>query len=279
MGKVNCTTMRRIDFIFILLLLTVPVRSFATAQAPDILIYKGDTLSIFANPLELLYGNDSIRPKYFGEKEACFNTACYRGYRAEWTIVDNNLYLTGIYSCCYYEDSIKADLSKLFGDKYINGKIKADWVTAKIIAPQGKLLYYIHDAYASIYEKELELSFVKGQLEGTNIYDNSKTRQSIYSQDSKKLKEFIYKNINWSVVPSLDDKIIKLFVQFSANENGVVDSAKVVRGNETGLTEEAVRVVKNIPEWDVVYKHGVLQRKTWTIPIIFSEENRKKYSK
>jgi len=278
MGKVKCATMRRIDFIFILMLLTVPVRIFATAQAPDILIYKGDTLSIFANPLELLYDNDSIRPKYFGEKEACMTTACWRAYQAEWTIVDNDLFLTGIYSCCYYEDSIKADLSKLFGDKCINGKVKADWVTARIIAPQGKLLYYIHDGYSSIYEKELELNFIKGQLAGTNIYDNSKTRQSAYSQDSKKLKECIYKNINWSVVPSLDDKIIKLFVQFSANESGVVDSAKIASGNESGLNEEAVRVVKNIPDWDVFYIHGVLQRRTWTIPIIFSEENRKKYS-
>lgn len=277
MGKFNCTTMRRIDFIFILFLLAVPVRILATAQIPDKLIYNGDTLYIFANPLELLYVNDSIRPKYFEEKEACMLTACWRAYQAEWTIIDNNLYLTGIYSCCYYEDGIKADLSKLFGDKCIHGKVKADWVTAKIIAPQGKVLYYIYDGYASIYEKELELNFIKGQLAGTIIYDNSKTRQSIYSRDSKKLREWIYKNINWPVVPRLDDKIIKLFVKFSANESGVVDSVKIVSGNESGLNEEALRVVKSIPEWDVFYIHGVLQRRSWTIPVIFSEENRKKY--
>jgi hypothetical protein len=256
----------------------IPARVFATAQVPDKLIYKGDTLSIFANPLEQLYGNDSIRPKYFGEKEVGFNTGCWRGYIAEWTIMDNTLYLTGIYSCDYHKDRIKADLPKLFGDKCINGKVEANWVTEKIISPQGKLLYYINDGYASIYEMELEFNFLKGKLAGTKLYDNSKTRQSAYSQDSRKLEEYIYKNIHWPMIPDLDDKIIKLFVQFSANENGVVDSAKIIRGNENGLYDEALRVVKNIPDWDVLYRHGEFQRETYTIPIIFSEKNRKKYS-
>lgn len=272
--------MKRNELILFIFLLTLPlVKSFATGQIPDRLIYKGDTLSIFANPLEQLYDNDSLRPKFFDDKEGCMSTACWRGYEAEWIIINDQLYLTGIFSCCFYEDGIKADLNKLFGNKYIDGKVKADWFTANIIAPQGKELYYVHMGYGSLYEKELELQFKKGQLVGTKTYDNSKSRQSIYSQNEEKLREYIYSNINWNNLPNLDDKVIKVYVQFSANENGVVDSVKVMKGYDSNFDQEAIRVVKSIPEWDVFYRHEKLERRSWNLPIIFSNDNRKKYNK
>jgi hypothetical protein len=261
--------------VFILtFLLTVSLfKTFATSQIPDRLIYNGDTLSIFANPIEQLYDNDSIRPYFFGKNDGCASTACWRGYVAEWIILDNYLYLTGIYSCCYYEDSIKADLKELFGAKFINGKVKADWFTADIISPQGKLLYYIHMGYESLYETELEFQFINGKLIGTKTYDNSMSRQSEYSQNSEKLKEFIYSNINWSVLPKLKKKAVKVYLQFSANEKGIIDSVKVIRGYNSIFDKEAVRVVKTIPVWDIYYRHGVLQRVNWILPIAFSEEN------
>ena len=266
--------------VFILtFLLTVSLfKTFATSQIPDRLIYHGDTLSIFANPLEQLFDNDSIRPNFFGKKEVCESTACWRGYEAEWIIIDDSLYLTGIYSCCYYEDSIKADLKELFGAKFINGKVKADWFTGDVIAPQGKLLYYVHMGYESLYETEIEFQFIKGKLIGTKTYDNSKSRESEFSKNPEKLKEVIYSNINWSILPKLNQKVVKVFVQFSANENGIIDSVKVMRGYNRIFDKEAVRVVKTIPVWDIYYRHGVHQRVCWTLPVAFSDENREKYS-
>lgn len=265
-------------FILTILLTVYLLRTFATSQIPDRLIYNGDTLSIFANPLEQLYDNDTIRPNFFGKNEGCESTACWRGYVAEWLIFEGNLYLTGIRSCCYYEDSVKADLKELFGAKFINGKVKADWFTADIISPQGKLLFYVHMGYESLYETELEFQFVKGKLIGTKIYDNSKSSQSEYSQNDKKLKEFIYSNINWSILPKLKKKTVKVFVQFSANEKGNIDSVNVMRGYNSIFDKEAVRVVKTLPVWDIYYRHGEHQRVNWTLPIAFSEENRKNYN-
>ena len=253
------------------------IKLFATAQIPDILIHNGDTLSIFANPLEQLYEKDTIRPDFFGKKEGCMLTACWRGYQAEWIIIDNQLFLTGIYSCCYYEDKIKADLKQLFGNKCIDGKVKADWFTASIIAPKGKRLYYVHMGYGSLYEKELELQFEKGKLIGSKTYDNSKSKQSDYSQDSEILLDFIYSNINWDKLPK-NNKTIKVYIQFSSNENGIIDSAIVMRGYSKIYDQEALRVVKSIPEWDIYYRRGVHERRGWNIPIIFSAEKRTKYN-
>ena len=280
MGKANKTLMKQKVIILFLFLLTFPfVNTFATGQIGDRLIYKGDTLILFSNPLETLLENFSSRPKLFGDKEVCIPTSCWRGYQAEWEIIENHLYLTGVFSCCYSEDGIKADLKTLAGDYYVNGKVKADWVTDYLIAPKGKLIYYVHDAYESLYETEIEFQINKGQLVGTKTYDNSKSKQSVYSQNDEKLKQFIYSNINWNALSIPAGKEIKIFVQFSANENGIIDSAIIVKGYDSQFEKEAIRIVKAIPEWDIYYRHGKHKRIVWTLPIVFSEMNIKQYQK
>ncbi|MET7259637.1 energy transducer TonB [Dyadobacter fermentans] len=253
--------------------------AFATAQNPDRLIYKGDTLFIFANPLEELYKNDSIRPKFFAGQAGCITTACWRGYVADWKIENDQLYLTGISSCCFRDDGVRANLKSLFGDKVIDGVVKVDWFSGNIIAPQGKMLHYVHLGYESIYERELEFHFEGGRLSTTKTYDNSKTRESIYSKSPGKLQELIYSSISWDKLADTGEEEIRVFVSFSANENGVVDSVKVLRGQNPDYNLEAIRVVKLIPEWDVFYRHGKHQRTSWMVPVIFSSSNRKKYSK
>lgn len=88
--------------------------------------------------------------------------------------------------------------------------------------------------------------------------------------------KFIYSNIQWDKLPK-HDKTVKVFVQFSANEQGIIDSVKVMKGFDVTFDNEAIRVVKSIPEWDVFYRRRQHERRGWTLPIIFSEENRQKY--
>lgn len=273
--------MKRPTLTIIFLLLTVFIlRTSVTSQISDRLIYNGDTLRLFTNPLEQLYTKELERPNFFGKKTGC-TTAWndLKGYQANWEIIDNQLYLTGIFSSCYSKDSIKSDLKELFGDEYINGKVKADWVTLNLIAPTGKYIYYLITTEESVYESEQEFQIRNGRLIGTKTYDNSKSRQSIYSINGNKLMEFIYSNINWSSLPKHEDKIIKVFIQFSANENGKVDSVQVVRSYDSIFDNEAVRVVKAIPEWDIFYQHGKFVRTKWTLPIVFSSKYEEKYKK
>lgn len=271
--------MKIINYILISFLLIIPqIKIFATSQVSDKLIYNGDTLYIFSNPLEQYFANLSIRPDLFGDKVNSISSACWRGYIAEWSIIEDNLYLTEISNCCYSEDSVKADLKELFGNKFVNGKVKADWFTGNILSPHGKLLFHINMGYASIYEKELELEFLKGKLVGTKTLDNSKSRKSEYSQNSEKLDMFIYSNINWSILPKMKKKAVKVFVNFSANENGIIDSVKVMKDSDTVFAKEAVRVVKTIPVWDICYRRGMPQRADYALLILFSDENRKKYN-
>ncbi|OYU66245.1 MAG: hypothetical protein CFE22_10245 [Cytophagaceae bacterium BCCC1] len=250
--------------------------AFGTAQLPDLLIYKGDTLRIIANPLEDYPNFDSLRSIMFGNNYGCELTNCWRGYQAVWELKGNELFLVDILSCCYNEDRLKVNLRSVFGGKYINGSVKADWFSTKIISPQGKIVYYVHMGYDSIYQKEVEFQFKNGVLINTKTYDNSKSKISEYSTNPKKLQDFIYGKINWEAVPILDKKV-SVFVEFSANENGKIDSIKVVKGFNKMLDSEAVRVIRNIPKWDIIYNHGEFYRIKWVFPVVFSEENRTKY--
>lgn len=116
---------------------------------------------------------------------------------------------------------------------------------------------------------------VNGQLKGTTTFDNSKSRKSKYSDDTA-LLQFIYTNIDWEKLPH-QDKAVKILVQFSANEQGIIDSVKVRKKFNETYDSEALRVVKSIPEWDVFYRRGQHERRPWVVSIIFSDENRQKY--
>ena len=127
-----------------------------------------------------------------------------------------------------------------------------------------------HDGFQSIYEKEMEFTVDKGELMETKILDNSKTKKSKYTEDQKLLMEYINKNIKRENLPESDKIKRRVFVQIiSSDENGKIDSVKVVRGVNELYDNEAIRVVKSIPEWDVIYRHGEIYNQMWTLPINF----------
>lgn len=148
---------------------------FATSQIPDYLIYKGDTVALFSNPLEQYF-------KQTGKRElinfvGCGSTACWRGYKAIWELKNDSLFLRQITSChkhCGYEIK-NADLNKMFG----TDNVFANWFTGKLTIPQGKQLQYIHFGYASIYESELHVSFKNGLKRTEKMFSNKKKADKI----------------------------------------------------------------------------------------------------
>jgi len=55
----------------------------------------------------------------------------------------------------------------------------ANWFTGKIVMPQGKRVQYIHMGYASIYERELHISFKKGLQTNERTVSNKKIADKI----------------------------------------------------------------------------------------------------
>jgi len=272
----------------ILLFSLISINVFGTAQIPDLIIYNGDTLSLYSCPLNSYPNQDLINPQGLFGSSGCFYTACWRNYIATWEIIDNELYLCEIRNACYPTsmrgvsasaksisdiDSIGneyADLQKLFPKQFRKGKVKADWVNDKLYLPQGKLLFYLHDGFQSIYEAELEFTLKNGKVIEINKLDNSKTKKSKYTEDPQLLKEYIYDNIKTENLPQSDTIKRKVYISIiSADETGKIDSVKVARGVNELYDKEAIRVIKSIPEWEVLFRHGEKINRGWIIPIIF----------
>lgn len=91
----------RIIFI-IFLNLIFALNGFSTAQYPDLLVYKGDTIKLFTNPLESFYSETNKRPSDLGVG-GCWSTACWRGYQATWELKDGKYYLNELADCCFWD--------------------------------------------------------------------------------------------------------------------------------------------------------------------------------
>lgn len=232
------------------ILIIINQELMGTAQIPDYLIYKGDTLAIYTNPLESFFENEE-RPDSLFDKYGYNSTACWRGYIGYWELKNDSLFLLKLEG-----DSTKIDLSLIFKDRETGGKIFANWFNDSIYNLYGKLLHYVHMGYGSIYEKERVFNFSEGILTSINKYDNSPSRRSIYSKNRKLLANYIKTNTNHKLLPDHLDKA-RVIVQIDKVDlDGVIEKASVIRGINKELDNEALRVIKSIPQWDVLYLHG-----------------------
>jgi hypothetical protein len=146
--------------------------AFATAQFPYYLIYKGEELPIFSNPLEA-YLKTMDYPRH-DEIFVSSCSACWRGYVATWKIEDGYLYLTKLVEGTCSSNAKEIPISIIFSKQ--KAPIKATWFSGTLRIPQGKQLRYVHMGYGSIYEKEIILTVENGKLTKENIIDNTKKR-------------------------------------------------------------------------------------------------------
>jgi len=136
-----------------------------TAQAAEILHYKGKVLELADEPLELYLVNSRWKPNF-----PSMSTACWRGYIGEWEIDQNRLYLRAVHDPAMQQT---VELSEIFPES--RGRVFAHWATGEFRCPMGKLLEYIHMGYASLHEQDLFLDFKEGELVGERIVTNGES--------------------------------------------------------------------------------------------------------
>lgn len=144
-----------------------------TAQKCDKLIYRGNEYRLAAEPLYPYLEGKGLR---FAE----ISTACHRGYVAKWLIEDDKLFLINFNAFVpkfetdnnwiKKEDTEEVGLDYLFPN---SNKVFAEWFSGVLRIPHGEMIRYVHQGYASIYEKELYLRFVKGKYVSYREIDNS----------------------------------------------------------------------------------------------------------
>jgi hypothetical protein len=137
-----------------------------TAQEREKLFYKGIEFSLATEPLAQYFTKINNKPDF-----VISGTANWRGYVGTWEISNNKLYLTELKWNKAYREKV--------GIEYIfpgQNKVFADWFTGEIKIPHGKMLKYIHMGYASIFEKELYLNFINGNLIEERLIENDPSK-------------------------------------------------------------------------------------------------------
>lgn len=83
------------------------------------------------------------------------------------------------------------------------------------------------------------------------------------------LLHFISQAVHYPVVAAENGIQGKVFVNFVINTDGHVSDAKILRGVDPALNEEALRVVNSLPRWSPGRQSGKAVRVAFSVPINF----------
>jgi protein TonB len=87
------------------------------------------------------------------------------------------------------------------------------------------------------------------------------------------IKQYLGDNTHYpdsAMVHKIEGRVI---VKFIVNEDGNITDTRVEKGVSKELDEEAIRVVKNMPQWKPGIQNGKPVKVYYTLPIVFKLNN------
>jgi len=222
--------------------------AYSTGQVPDYLIQGQDTVPIFNNPLEQYFkkvGNREI----VDFKNACWSTACWRGYKAYWELKNDSLFLIKVTSCHEHcKESKDANLFSMFG----NSRPFASWYNGTLTVPQGELFSGSDMGYNALFEFEDKLQIVNGLLKSKQrisnieLIEQIKLDNKLYDQIST-LKDtllfYLRQNINWKKINNTNCDCSGSFI-LTYDKNGKIRKVEYIK-----LQDETDDIWYRFYEW------------------------------
>ncbi len=83
------------------------------------------------------------------------------------------------------------------------------------------------------------------------------------------LRSWISNNVRYPVIAAENGIQGRVYIQFVVNTDGRIADARVARGVDPSLDQEALRVVNNMPRWSPGKQRGQPVRVSFTVPINF----------
>lgn len=277
------------NIINILVFLSTTVIS---AQTSDVLIWNSDTLNLYSNPLKLKPEWDELislkieNERSSENKDSVMETLIFLGnYKTEWLIKNDSLYLTKITS--FYDNS------KINYQQWLQTEQKsifASWVNENLIVHKGNCIICTNNHYkkTSVYPNETVLKFKNGIVINAKNYINRISKTSRFlSLNPNGYLDFIYKKIEWENIPELNDKHYQVWISVTPNKNGklknidwentfmLIDNT-IITDKENPFIKEALRIVRQIPDWNIVIRHDNILNQQ--ILIVFNAQVKDKYA-
>ncbi|PXY02476.1 hypothetical protein DF185_07440 [Marinifilum breve] len=84
------------------------------------------------------------------------------------------------------------------------------------------------------------------------------------------LRKWVARNLRYPVLAVEQGYVGKVYVKFNVNKDGSVSDAKIIKGANVELNEEALRVINSMPNWIPGEQQGIKIKVSYTIPIRFA---------
>ncbi|GEM_PF-3729613 len=105
--------------------------------------------------------------------------------------------------------------------------------------------------------------------EDTNLVFDVVEKMPEFPGGQVEMMNFLSKNINYPSVALEQGMQGRVYVQFVIWKDGSVRDVKVLRGVGSPLDNEAIRVIKMMPNWEPGIQRGVPVNSRYTLPIKF----------
>lgn len=253
--------MKRV-FFFSILLLMVCKLAFSTPQVRDILYWNGTTYHVYPFiDVEKRFDNEQL--ERLNEKAHFITTGNWRGYRYEFEIRHDSLFLVSIKN-----DQNEDLMAYVIGS---DGRIMMDNYSDTLYLGYGKT-FFDEDFPTLIYESEMTVVFENGVVTYTKDNKN-KSRYSELPHNIMKLQECIYSSIRWD---SLDKDILaekpQVYVNYSIDTLGrVCDVTLRKSSGYPDFDNEAMKVIASLPEFSSYFVCGKYLEKKYRQRIVFDD--------
>ena len=94
-------------------------------------------------------------------------------------------------------------------------------------------------------------------------------KPTFQGKDANAFTKWVYDNIDYPEIAKENGISGRVTVQFTIDKDGSVKDVKVLRGVDSSLDKEAVRVIQKSPKWSPGKQRGKPAKVKYTFPIIF----------
>ena len=108
------------------------------------------------------------------------------------------------------------------------------------------------------------------RLEGITPYTSVEVKPTFKGGDADAFVKYVQENIKYPQSALENNESGKVTVSFVVDANGKVRNAQVVKGVSAALDAEALRVVKESPDWAPAKQDGKNVPVTYAIPVTFA---------
>ena len=172
----------------------------------------------------------------------------------------------------YYENGQVKEIGN-----YIDGKKNGEWISYNENGQVQRKHNYVngHKKIVTISEKENptieEQKIISSESDNKVYGGNEVDKVAEFPGGQPELMRYISKNLKYPVKEREASIQGSVFVKFVIQQDGTISNPEIIKGviGGEGLSNEAIRVVKELPNWKPAEKNNKAVNSYYTIPIKF----------